>query len=126
MNEQRMAAFCTMDAGNRPHVVPVFFTYRNNKVYIHTDRKSQKICNLLKNPQITITVYLGEFGEEAVIIRGQAKIVDADEFVTCTQDHIDKYHIQLDEQGRDALGIPCFDNTFRCIIEITPERVLFW
>jgi nitroimidazol reductase NimA-like FMN-containing flavoprotein (pyridoxamine 5'-phosphate oxidase superfamily) len=126
MNKQRIAAFCTVDDGNKPHVVPVFFTFANEKVYIHTDRASQKIRNLLKNPHVAITIFSGEFGEEAVIIRGRARIVDEDEFVARTREHIEKYKIQLDEEGRDSMGIRCFDSTTRCVIEIGADRLIFW
>jgi len=78
MRRELIASFCTVDAENRPHVVPVFFTYVNGKVYAHTVRKSVKVRNLLKNPHVAISVYSGEFGEEAVIIRGRARIVAED------------------------------------------------
>ncbi len=126
MQRERIATFCTVDAEDKPHVVPVFFTYINEKVYIHTDRKSVKVHNLLKNPNVALSVYRGEYGEEAVVIRGEARIVAEDEFVLRTQEHIDKYPIKLDEQGRDGLGLPLFDNAVRCVIEVTVKRLLFW
>lgn len=126
MHRQRIAAFCTVDNDHKPHVVPVFFTYVDNKVYVHTDRNSVKVHNLLKNPKVAITVYSGDFGEEAVVIRGQARIVNEDEFIIRTREHVEKYQIQLDEQGRDSLGVPCFDSKARCVIEITVDRLLFW
>lgn len=64
--------------------------------------------------------------EEAVVIRGQARILSDDEFLRRTQEHIHKYQLRLDEQGRDTLGIPLFDSTVRCVIEITAERLIFW
>ena len=64
-------------------------------------------------------------GEEAVI-RGKAKIIhDKTEFVKRTQQHIDKYNLQLDEQGRDSYGIP-FDFNRRCVVEVIPDVIPFW
>jgi nitroimidazol reductase NimA-like FMN-containing flavoprotein (pyridoxamine 5'-phosphate oxidase superfamily) len=126
MHQQQVAAFCTVDVNHKPHAVPVWFTYGNDKVYVQTDRVSVKVHNLLKNPNVAVEVHSGEFGEEAVIIRGKAKIVGEDEFVIRTQEHIDKYHIQLDEEGRDSMGIRCFDNTIRCVIEVSVDRLIFW
>jgi len=97
-----VAAYCTVDCKNRPHVVPVFFTYDDGKVYVQTDRESVKVRNLLRNPNAAITIYSGDFGEEAVVIQGRARIVSDDEFVRRTQEHIHKYQLQLDEQGRDS------------------------
>ena len=126
MQKQQVASFCTVDIHNRPHVVPVFFTYENNKVFIHTDRKSQKVHNLLKNPHVALTVYSGGHGEEAVIIRGKARIVDNEEFVSRTQQHIEKYQIQLDNEGKDSMGIGCFDSVVRCVVEISTDRLIYW
>lgn len=86
MNRERLASFVTVNSRNRPHVVPVFFTYDDGEVYVQTDRNSMKVCNLLRNNNVAVTVY---HGEEAVIIRGKGKVVDSDkEFIRRTQDHI--------------------------------------
>lgn len=126
MRREHIAAFCTVDAKNKPHVVPMFFTYVSGKVYVHTDRKSVKVRNLLKNPNVAIEIHGGDYGEEAVVIRGQARIVPEDEFVIQTQEHMRKYHIELDEQGKDGVGVALFDNTVRCVVEVSVERLLFW
>ena len=119
-----MASFATVSSNNEPHVVPVFFTYDDGKVYIQTDRNSVKVRNLMKNDNVALTVY---HGEEAVIMRGKALLIDSQkEFIKRTQEHIDKYHLKLDKHGRDSLGIPLFNEKVRCVIEVTPKRLLFW
>jgi hypothetical protein len=66
-------------------------------------------------------------GEEAVMIRGKGRIIrNNGEFVKRTQDHIDKYRLKLDKNGRDSLGIPLFDKKIRCIVEVTSEKILHW
>jgi nitroimidazol reductase NimA-like FMN-containing flavoprotein (pyridoxamine 5'-phosphate oxidase superfamily) len=124
MQKELLASFATVDAKRRPHIVPVFFTYDEGKVYVQTDRKSVKVRNLAKNGNVAVAVYRGE---EAVIIRGKGKVIaDRSEFIKRTQEHIDKYCLRLDEHGRDAMGIPLFDAKIRCVIEVVPEKILFW
>jgi len=124
MDQERLASFATVGSRKEPHIVPVFFTYDEGKVYIQTDRNSMKFRNLLRNDNVAVAVYREE---EAVIIRGRGRVVDSEEeFVRRTQDHIDKYRLRLDEHGRDSLGIPLFDGKVRCVIEVTPKRILFW
>jgi nitroimidazol reductase NimA-like FMN-containing flavoprotein (pyridoxamine 5'-phosphate oxidase superfamily) len=124
MNRERLAGFVTVDSKNRPHVVPVFFTYKDGKVYVQTDQHSVKVRNLLRNNNVAVAVYRGE---EAVIIRGKGRIIDSSkEFIKRTQEHIDKYKLKLDEGGRDSLGIPLFNKKIRCIVEVAPERIVFW
>jgi len=48
MDRQRLASLVTVNPNNEPHVVPVFFTYDNGKVYVQTDRKSVKVRNPVK------------------------------------------------------------------------------
>jgi len=124
MTQERLASFATVDTDNRPHVVPVFFTYDNGKVYVQADQKSLKVRNLRRNHNVTIAVY---HDEEAVIIRGKGHIIESEnEFNSRTQQHIDKYHLKLDAQGRDSMGIQLFNSQIRCVIEIASGKVLFW
>jgi len=138
MEREWLASLATIDAEGKPHVVPVWFTYSDEKVHVQTDRKSVKVRNIKRKENVAVAVYRGE---EAVIIRGKGKIVeDEKQFVKLTRLHIDKYnrlfnvahktegieYIKLDEQGRDSMGIPLFDSRVRCVIEVTPDKVLFW
>ena len=124
MQQERLASFATVDADNKPHVVPVFFTYDNSKVYIQAYRKSLKVRNAKRNPNVAVAVYRGE---EAVIIRGKGRIIeDEDEFVKRTQEHIGKYRLKLDAQGRDSMGIQLFNSQIRCVVEVTSEKILLW
>ena len=124
MNGERLASLATVGPENEPHLVPVFFTYDDGKVYIQTDRHSVKVRNILRNDRVAVAVYRGE---EAVIIRGKGRVIDEDDaFIKRTQDHIAKYRLRLDEHGRDSLGIPLFNKELRCVIEVIPERLLFW
>jgi len=124
MNGERLASLATVGPENEPHLVPVFFTYDDGKVYIQTDRHSVKVRNILRNDRVAVAVYRGE---EAVIIRGKGRVIDEDDaFIKRTQDHIAKYRLRLDEHGRDSLGIPLFNKELHCVIEVIPERLLFW
>lgn len=138
LNDEWIACIATVDAQNRPHVVPIWFTYDDGKTHIQTDRKSVKARNLLKNPQVAVAVYNNR--DEAVVIRGKDHIVENEgAFQKLTQLHLDKYnrlfnkvrgtadieYIKLDEKGRDSMGIPLFDFKTRCVIEVTPETIKF-
>jgi len=121
---ERLASFATVDSKNRPHVVPLFFTYNDGKVFLQADRKSVKVRNIVKNRNVAIAIYSGE---EAVIVKGAGRlIVQREEFVKRTQEHIDKYGLKLDKQGRDSLGIPLFNDKIRCVVEVMPKRLIFW
>jgi len=104
--------------------VPVFFIYKDGRVFVQADRKSVKVRNLMKNRNVAIAVYSGE---GAVIVRGRGLLIaQREEFVKRTQEHINKYRLKLDMQGRDFLGILLFNDKIRCVVEVTPKRLIFW
>ena len=122
MEREWSAAFATVSTRGEPHVVRVFFTYRDGKVYVQTDRTSAMVRHLLRNPKVTIAVYRGV---EAVILLGTTRIVDDDEFVQRTQEHVANYGLRLNARGADALGVPLFDCRMRCVVEVIPQRIKF-
>lgn len=138
LNNQWIATLATVDKQCKPHAVPVWFTFDEGKVHVQSDRKSVKVRNIQFNQNVAVAVYVRD---EAVILEGTTYLIDDEEkFRNLTQVHIDKYnrlfnithntqgieYIKLDAQGRDNMGIPLFDQKVRCIIEITPKKVLFW
>ncbi|MDH5746787.1 MAG: pyridoxamine 5'-phosphate oxidase family protein [Candidatus Bathyarchaeota archaeon] len=124
MDGHSLASFVTVSLENAPHVVPVFFTYEDGKVYVQTGRNSVQVRNLLKNNNVAVAVYSDQ---ESVIIKGKGRIIEDDkDFVKRTEDHISKYRLKLDKQGRDSVGIPLFDKKIRCVIEVTSNRIMFW
>ena len=124
MEKERLASFVTVSPKGKPHCVPVFFTYDEGKVYVQTDRNSVKVCNMLTNNNVAVVVYSGE---EAVIIRGKGRVLDSnEEFIKRTQDHVEKYKLIIDKEGRDSMGIPLFNKEIRCVVEVASKRMIFW
>jgi nitroimidazol reductase NimA-like FMN-containing flavoprotein (pyridoxamine 5'-phosphate oxidase superfamily) len=123
MDRQRLATFCMIGAHETPHAVPIWFTYTNGAVYVHTDRGSVKVRNLRRNRRACVVVCAGD---GAVIIAGRTRIVPPAEFRRRTAEQIRKYWIRLDDQGRDPMGIPAFDHRTQCVIEVRPDKVRYW
>jgi nitroimidazol reductase NimA-like FMN-containing flavoprotein (pyridoxamine 5'-phosphate oxidase superfamily) len=59
---------------SRPHVMPVWGVWLDDAFFFSTGRKSRKGQNLAANPACTVT---NDHGEEAIIIEGDARQVDA-------------------------------------------------
>jgi len=57
MEQEWIASFVTVDAENKPHIVPVWFTYDYGKVHVQTDRKSVKVRNIKLNNHVAVAVY---------------------------------------------------------------------
>lgn len=48
-----------MRADGRPHLVPVWFVYRNDRIYIATQPDSVKVIKLTANPNIALALENG-------------------------------------------------------------------
>lgn len=123
LQRQWLATICTVDSEGRPHGVPVHFVYDEGNFYIHTDRNSIKVRNILANPYAAIVVYSGE---EAVIARGSARIIEENQFHSRTLEFVKKYRYGVNDEREDFYGIPLFDSSVRCIVEVEVERLLYW
>lgn len=76
--EQRLATsrnywLNTVRPGGRPHTMPVWAVWYEGILYLSTARTSVKARNLAADPRCTITT---ERGDEAVILEGEATVVD--------------------------------------------------
>ena len=56
-------------ADGRPHLVPIWFVWEDNKIYLSIDPKSVKAHKIAKNPHIALAL---EEGTHPVICEGQA------------------------------------------------------
>jgi PPOX class probable F420-dependent enzyme len=61
----------TVRPDGRPHLVPIWFVWHDQKIWICTPPESQKISNIRQNPKATIAL---EDGNQPVIIEGLAEI----------------------------------------------------
>jgi nitroimidazol reductase NimA-like FMN-containing flavoprotein (pyridoxamine 5'-phosphate oxidase superfamily) len=85
----------------RPHVMPVWGVWLDDKFYFSTGHKSRKGQNLAANPACSIT---NDIGEEAVIVEGLAtEVTDAAALQRIATAYKKKY--KMDPRG---MGEPIF------------------
>ena len=68
--------FSTTRAGGRPHAMPVWGVWLDDRFYFSTGRDSRKARNLAANPHCVVTT---ESGARAVIVEGQASEIAFDD-----------------------------------------------
>ena len=63
---------------NIPHVVPVYYIYKNNNIFFATDYKTKKYQNLIKNKRISLIIdlYDKKKGNKGIHIDGIASIIE--------------------------------------------------
>ena len=63
----------TVRLNGHPHLVPIWFVWVNQRIYICTGSDSVKARNVLGNPHVSVSL---ENGTQPVVIEGQAKPIE--------------------------------------------------
>lgn len=103
----------TVRADGRPHLVPVWFVWLEDKIYIATGSETQKFANLYHNQKIALAL---PDPLAVVIIEGEAHVADH-KTVDILADYF--YHkYEWDFRYDDA--------ALWRLIEITPHKMMAW
>ncbi|TMK84211.1 MAG: hypothetical protein E6G46_01375 [Actinobacteria bacterium] len=109
LNERPIAVIATPRADGTPHAVPVEVLVRDDKVYVWSQRTSQKARNATRAGRASIVGYKGH---AFVSVRGPVKIISLGEngYDEITRGFLDKYQRE-ETYGNDTL------------IQLSPEHV---
>lgn len=74
------AAVATLNADGSPHVVPLWFVWPDDAIYVSTRREGRTWANAAADPRVAITIDLGRAWVElaGVEIRGRAELLPAE------------------------------------------------
>jgi len=104
--------FGSVRADGRPHLVPVWFVWHNGCFYIGTDPKSVKSHNIRRDGRVVLAL---EDGSHPVICEGRAQPVEKPWPEPLLTAFYNKYEWDLNKEAQ-----------YNDVIEITPEKWLFW
>lgn len=102
----------TTRADGRPHLVPIWFAWVNERFYICTEAKSVKVRNLKTNPRASVSL---ENGNQPLIAEGAARLLDPPHPPEVVAAFKEKYDWDITT-----------DASYTALIEITPEKWLKW
>lgn len=76
-----IASLATVDSRGRPHVVPMWFMRRGERILIPTSSKTAKIRHLATNPQAAVMVHevAPAHAVSGVLVRGTVEILSGPE-----------------------------------------------
>ena len=130
LKEARVARLATLDAGDRPHIVPICFAFDGKIFYTAIDQKPKRVSSerLVRVQNIRavshVALLIDEYGEDwselwYILIRGKARLIPTSarqERAAAIRKLRAKY-LQY-SQGMLPRDAP--------IIRIVPERVVYW
>ena len=113
--------------GDRPHVVPMWFDWDGESLWMETGLGFQKHKNLLANPHCAVTIDVTEGGLrfKGAILTGEAELItEPNDFVRDTARRI--YRKYLGEEGIAAPTPREMIESPHAIIRLRPAQVDTW
>ena len=104
----------TTRPNGKPHLIPIWFIWLNDRFYICTESKSVKIQNLRHNAGISVAL---EDGNKPVIAEGKAVLIETSFPEAVRQAFISKYKWDISADPGSGQ---------HTLIEIAPEKWLKW
>ncbi len=123
LKSQKILRLATIDKEGIPHIVPVWYLYKDGIFYVGTSTSTKKAKNVIKNPKVSFCVDAGIrspiFG---VMGRGVAKLVLNKKIVlNITKKILLRYFKSLN--NKSAQGLLAQTD---CIIKIIPKKITAW
>ena len=121
------AAVATVDRDGSPHVVPLWFVWPEDAIYLSTRREGRTWANVAHDPRVAVTIDLGRSWVEiaGIEIRGRAEARPAEH--ASMRKPISAWH----EKYRPLLAGDGFSRFAEEVpglgfLRVVPERVLAW
>jgi nitroimidazol reductase NimA-like FMN-containing flavoprotein (pyridoxamine 5'-phosphate oxidase superfamily) len=122
-----VASVATVGPGGMPHVVPLWFVWAEDAIYVSTRRPSRTWSNARTNPKAWLAIDLGRSWVEiaGVVVEGRAEALPSDH--QSLRKPISAWH----EKYRSLLagdGFARFSEEVErlAFLRVVPERVRFW
>jgi PPOX class probable F420-dependent enzyme len=113
----------TLDEDGGPHLVPVWYRYDGERVYIWTLESRRWVKNLARDPRVAFSVQEDKPPYAAVSLRGRATITTSDgEEVAQEIRRITRRYV---EEPEVEAYIRLWSH-LRTIVTITPEKISGW
>lgn len=96
----------------RPHLIPAWFVWHQDRIYICIEPASVKARNIAGNPSVALAL---EDGSNPVICEGSARAVPAPWSAVVTELFTSKYGWDISTETQ-----------YTSLIEVTPAKWLYW
>ena len=124
LKKQKILHLATVDKTGTPHIVPVWYMYSANKIYIGTNIKTEKAKNIKTSKKVSFCVDIGVNSPSIFGVMGQgtAKLIkDTNTVSRLAKKILLRYFKDLKNKSAQEI----LDDT-DCIIEIMPKKYAAW
>ena len=113
----------TVRPDGRPHVVPIWFSWDGERLFIASKPDARKVRNMRENPRVMLALGDAEDDFDVGLIEADAEIPEVPTAELMPRDHLSKYGDQLARIGIDADE---YARTYSQPIILRPTKFLPW
>ena len=124
LKSQKILRLATIDSKKNPHIVPVWYKFKDNKFYVGTNTRTKKAKNIMRNQKVSFCVDVGVKSPDIFGVMGIGKarlILERKQVSSIAKRILKRYFKNLNEKSAQEL----LDDT-DCIIEISPRKTTIW
>lgn len=124
LRTQKILRLATIDSTGNPHIVPVWYMYRNKKFYIGTNTSSRKAKNIKKNNKVSFCIDVGINSPDIKGVMGTGKarlILNIDDVKKIAKKILLRYFKSMQNKSAQQLL-----HQTDCVIEINAKRFVDW
>lgn len=114
-----LARLSTLNHDGTIHTIPIWYQFRDGKIYLSTQTVTQKVKNIAREPQVTVLVDTNTMPYKGVMVYGVARL-DFDDAVSKRVSIFQRY---IGSHG-DDYAQKLAAKWEPVIIEITPTRII--
>jgi len=112
LQEAPIVWMATVRPDGRPHLVPVWFAFADDKIYCCIEPGSVKGKNLLANPQTSVAL---EEGKHPIICEGQADFLAQPWPAPVVRAFVSKYDWDISK-----------DEQYTALVQVSPVKWMMW
>jgi PPOX class probable F420-dependent enzyme len=128
LSAAHIARMATADKQGQPHVVPVWYAWDGESIWISAYSDTRKVRELRKNPLISIVIDIAADSDHAtaVILEGKAELLHE------PREFIEMKFFWIYERYLGAEGIigkrpqEWIEDPLNTLIKLTPQKIITW
>ena len=123
IKSQKILRLATVDKKGMPHIIPVWYLYKNGNFYVGTNTSTKKAKNVKKNPKVSFCVDLGVHSPIIGVMGiGNAKLIlRKNDVARIAKKVLLRYFKSLNNRSAQELL-----SQTDCIIKIVPKKITSW
>ncbi len=124
LKSQKILRLASIDSKKNPHIVPVWYEFKDSKFFVGTNTRTKKAKNIMKNPKVSFCVDTGIKSPDIFGVMGIGKarlILEKNQVSKIEKRILKRYFKSLKVKSAQELL-----HDTDCIIEISPKKTMVW